>query len=688
MASLTLQPSFTGGELAPSLTARVDMSQYAQGCRTLKNFRVQPHGGAAKRPGFLLLDALPGPAALLKFSFNAEQSYCLAFGDHWLQVFTTAGPVLNAQGQVYHISTPYSLAQARRLSSAQSGDTIFLAVHGVAPTKLMRYGHADWRFEALTFAAPLSAPAWNTIQFVNDAHKSDGSISPAQLTTPYSYFVTAVNVNGKESDRAGSANITGPAPNNWQSGDYIRMSWYYVPGAVEYRVYKSSFGGRPGYVATTGGTSWQDNNFDPAFSEGIPNFEHPFPNNDYPGLVGFFEQRLLLASTPNRPQTIWLSKSGDYTNFARYSPLVDDAPLELTIASSEVSALVWARTLRTLILGGTDMEWEVKSAQGAFTAKTAQVSKQNQNGSAWLPAIIIGNTILHVSRSQSQVLDLKYDFGSDSYRGSDCTIMAAHLFERYKIVDWTYQQHPDSIVWVVREDGALLGLTYQAEHQIFAWHRHDTLGRFKAVCSIPAGREDALFAEVERDGVHYMELLAPTYTGGDYSRAVFLDSALVYDEPGQKVSSFSGLGHLEGQTVAILANGAVQKSRQVVDGGITLEYPADLVIVGLPYSADLETMPVEVMGPQGSSVGRRKVINEVSIIFRETVGAKVALQNYRMEQIKWRTDEPPGQGLRPFSGFRNITVPGQADPQVWVCLRSDEPVPMTVLAIMANVDPK
>jgi hypothetical protein len=367
---------------------------------------------------------------------------------------------------------------------------------------------------------------------------------------------------------------------------------------------------------------------------------------------------------------------------------VDDAPLELTIASSEVSALVWARTLRTLILGGTDMEWEVKSAAGAFTAKTAQISKQNQNGSAWLPAIIIGNTILHVSRSQAQVLDLKYDFGSDSYRGSDCTIMAAHLFERFKIVDWTYQQHPDSIIWVAREDGALLGLTYQAEHQIFAWHRHDTQGRFKAVCAVPSGREDVLFAEVERDGVHYLEMLAPTYTGGDYSRAVFLDCALVYDEPGQKVSGLSGLGHLEGRTVGLLANGAVQPPRTVVDGEISLDYPADLIIVGLEYTADLETMPVEQVGQQGSSVGRRKVISEVNILFRESVGAKVGSNFDKMETIKWRTDEPHGQGLRPFSGLKNVVVPGLADPQVWVCLRSDEPVPMTVLAIMAKVDIK
>jgi hypothetical protein len=286
------------------------------------------------------------------------------------------------------------------------------------------------------------------------------------------------------------------------------------------------------------------------------------------------------------------------------------------------------------------------------------------------------------------VRDLKYDFGSDSYRGSDCTIMASHLFEEFRITGWTYQQHPDSIVWVVREDGVLLGLTYQAEHEIFAWHRHETQGRFREVCAVPDLREDALFAEVERDGVFYLEVLAPTYIGGDYSRAVFLDSALVYDRPGQPVTHLSGLGHLEGRTVGILAGGAVHPPRVVKNGEIALESPAEVVIVGLPFTSDLETMPLEMAGPEGVSVGRKKQVSEVSFIFRESVGARAGLSFDRLETIKWRTDEPYGQGPRPFSGLKNVVVPGLAEPQVTVCLRSDEPTPLTVLALMARVDVK
>jgi hypothetical protein len=115
-----------------------------------------------------------------------------------------------------------------------------------------------------------------------------------------------------------------------------------------------------------------------------------------------------------------------------------------------------------------------------------------------------------------------------------------------------------------------------------------------------------------------------------------------------------------------------------------MRYPAGVVIAGLPYEADLETMPVEAVGPQGSSVGRQKQINEVSFLFQESVGAKAGLSWGRLETIKWRTDEPHGRGIKPFSGLKSVVVQGMAATQLTVCLRSDEPTPLTVLAIIAK----
>jgi hypothetical protein len=774
MPGIALQSDFTAGELSPSLSARVDLAKYNKGCRTLKNFLVQAHGGAVKRPGFELLDGLPGPVALVPFVFSQNQAYCLCFGDKWLRVATHAGIILGEDGSPYQIDTPYTLVQARQISYTQSADVLFIACHGIRPQKLKRLAHDQWEFESMMFDASLSAPEWddyseaenavfqlafaaNTIYsrtgsgfntrhdligvslyrktdpawteknhqlayssgtafirkvdaegagdtyytpvnenlyrrtgsglplvFVNGAKKSDGTTSSAQLTTPYTYYVTALNNDGKESPLSTGADITGPASNNWQGGDYIRITWAAASGAVEYRVYKASFGGRPGYVTTTSNTTWNDYNTLASLSEGPPDYQDPFPEDDFPGAVALFEQRLVFASSPNRPQTIWMSKSGDYGNFAVYTPIAADSPVDLTIASSEVSVVQWMVSLRSLILGSSGVEWEISGrGESAFSAMNNKVSPQSYWGSSLKNALIIGNIILHVSSSGSQVRTLQYEFAADSYNGMDLSIMAAHLLEKERITDWTYQKNPDSIIWAVRSDGVLLGLTCQTEHQVSAWHRHDTQGKFRAVCSIPNGFEHSLFVAVERDGVHYLERSAERYTGGDLSGAVFLDCSLTYR--GVPVKTISGLEHLEGKTVGVLADGAVQSSRVVRDGKIALDYEASVATVGLQYTADLETMPVEVIGREGASVALKKQINSVNILFRDSLGVKSGLSFDSLEEIRWRTDEPFGEPPVPFSGIKTVPTRMLADNILTVCLRSELPTPVTVLAIVSRI---
>ncbi|MDR2800433.1 MAG: hypothetical protein LBB52_04095 [Desulfovibrio sp.] len=772
MPGSVLQGDFTSGELAPSLSARVDLAKYGKGCRTLKNFIVQAHGGAVKRPGFELLDALPGEAALVPFVFNQEQTYCLVFGEGWLRIAMHDGFVLDGDGP-YQIDSPYTLEQARQLSYVQSADVLFIACHGVRPQKLKRLAHDQWEFEGMEFTAPLDPPAWsdyaaaeeaafevaygaNTIYyrtgsgfntryyligetlyrkldpewdaknhqlaysagnaytevsgddnsgydpinenlyrktgtaanltFVNGARMSDGSASAAQLVTPYTYYLTAVDKDGRESGLSTGGEITGPASNNWQAGDYIALSWLGVEGVEEYRVYKATFGGRPGYVATTGDTTWQDHNASPSISEGAPQYFDIFPEDDFPGAICLFEQRLVFASSPNRPQTIWMSKSGDYRNFATYEPQSADSPIELTVASQEVSSVNWMVPLRSLIMGMGGMEWEIAGrGETAFSASSARATPQSYWGSSLKRAMVIGNVILHVSSSGSQVRSLQYEFAADSYNGMDLSIMAAHLLENNRIADWTYQKSPDSVVWAVRDDGVLLGLTFQSEHQIAAWHRHETQGAFRAVCAIPHGNEHSLFAVVERGGVRYLERMAERYRGGDPARAVFLDCALTYE--GEPSRTISGLGHLEGKEVGVFADGAVSASRVVEDGRITLDSPASLVSVGLSYRADLETMPVEVVGQGGTSVALKKQISVADIIFRDSLAVKVGLSfdEGKMQTVKWRSTEPYGKPPAPFSGMKSVTLPALADNIVTVCLRSDLPAPVTVLALVSRI---
>lgn len=593
--------------------------------------------------------------------------------------------LLNSTGPIV-LETPYTLEQARKISYVQSADVLFLACRGIAPQKLMRFRHDSWELQKISFECPVEPPA-----SVSATKAGNGG---STLVTPYTYVVTAVNSSNKESYASSKANVTGPASNDWKAGDRITISWAAVPGASEYRVYKSSYGGSAGFMASTSGTTYDDTNISPVTTDGPPLWTNPFPDGDCPSVVGMFEQRLVFASTPKKPQTIWLSRAGDYENFSASRPVKADDSIEATIASSEVSTALWMVSLRSLMLGTTNVEWEIASSEGAFTAKTMKVSAQSYRGSASLPALIIGNSILHVARNGSEVRDLKYDFGSDSYGGSDRSVLAGHLLSGRSIVQWTYQPAPDSIVWAVRDDGALLGLTYQAEHEIFAWHKHNTQGKIFSICCVPQGAHDFIYIVAKRENGCFLEMMSLPYSTqvarlaeneqNPLASALYLDSALEYS--GQPTQKLSGLDHLEGMEVGILADGAVMAPRTVQNGEIELDAPASKVKVGLAYSGQLETMPIEIISEQGSSMARKKRVTGADILLYDTVSAAIGLNFDRLENIKWRSIEPMASPLEPHNRWHRINLAGLSESMATICVESKAPLPLTVLALTPEFD--
>ena len=128
--------------------------------------------------------------------------------------------------------------------------------------------------------------------------------------------------------------------------------------------------------------------------------------------------------------------------------------------------------------------------------------------------------------------DLSYSFDVDGYQGTDLTMLANHLFQRHRIVDWSFTTVPYSIAWCIRDDGLMLALTYLREQQVFAWAPQSTEGKFESTCSISEGNEDSAYFIVQRTvngkQVRYVERLASRL----FTRtedAFFVDSGLSYD---------------------------------------------------------------------------------------------------------------------------------------------------------------
>ena len=276
----------------------------------------------------------------------------------------------------------------------------------------------------------------------------------------------------------------------------------------------------------------------------------------HPSCVSFFEQRLVFAGTTNEPQTLYFSKSGDYENMTAGTN-ADDAMI-YTIASNQVNRIRYLKAQRTLIVGTTGGEFTV-SADGtdaAITPSNIVIKKQSSYGTANVDAIAAGNAVLFLQKAKRKIRELSYNFDTDGYVAPDLTILN-DIVTKSGITEMSYQQEPDSILWCVRDDGILAGLTYQRSENVIAWHRHKLGGTFGAGASATGYgvvesaasisgtlTEDEFYVIVKRtiNGAtkRYVEVFANfDFDENDATDFKFLDSHLTYD--GSAVTTLSGL---------------------------------------------------------------------------------------------------------------------------------------------------
>jgi hypothetical protein len=253
-----------------------------------------------------------------------------------------------------------------------------------------------------------------------------------------------------------------------------------------------------------------------------------------------------------------------------------------------------------------------------------------------------------------------------------------------------YQQRPNRVVWCVRSDGTLLGMTYMREHEVVAWHKHSTgaSGKVESVAVIPGDDgEDELWMVVKRTineaDVRYIERLATSFTGDDLSDAFFVDSGLSYD--GAATTSVSGLDHLEGETVSVLADGSPQADRVVASGAITLDSSSTKVHVGLGYNSDLVTMPLESV--KYSASGRQQRIISLVVQLYKTIALQAGASLDDLYDIFFRDNlDPVGEPLDPFTGKKELNVTDGYNKTKQIAIRQSQPLPLTVTSFIADIE--
>ena len=836
--------NFTGGELSPRLDGRTDLTKYTSGCSTLENLIVYPHGSAARRPGSTFVAEVANSAnktRLIPFEFSTTQTYMLEFSNLKMRVYKDSGSVLesdktisaitkanpavvtaNSHGysngdevlissvggmtevngkrflvadkttntfelqdkdgvdinsssfttytsggvsnKVFEIATPYTTAQLFDIKFAQSADVMYITHPEHEVEKLSRTGHTAWTLTDVDFT---KGP-------MQDANTTTTTLNPGQAAVGTSIALVASAVTGIN---GGSGFLATDV------GRFVFLSDGYakITGVTDTtNAVMTIITALDNANATA---NWQLG----AFSD----------TTGHPSCVTFFEQRLVFAGTTNQPQTIFFSRSGDYENMDANigGTIADDDAIIYTIASNQVNAIRFMTATRTLILGTAGGEFTVSGGgtDSAVTPTNILIKKQSNHGSANVDAIAVGNATLFLQRAKRKIRELAYNFDVDGYIAPDMTILAEHITES-GLTQIAYQQEPNQIVYAVRGDGELAGLTYQREQQVTAWHRHIFGGRFgvatitvsdyanittgtkltltksdgttvdftsttgtagtnefktqtnnnttatnlktainahanftatvnSAVVTITETAHEATgyltiksfdstrltitsegkavvesAAVIPTDDTEYQVyvIIKRTVNGAtkryveflnvlefdetDNTSFNFLDSALSYS--GSAVSTLSGLDHLEGQVVSILADGATHPNRTVSSGSITLDRSAKSVKIGLAYTSLLQTMRLNAGSQNGTSQGKTKRIYDITVRMFETIGIEVGPDLSNMERIPFRSSANlMDEGIPPFTGDKEVEFRGNYETDGFIFVRQTQPLPFTILSL-------
>ena len=547
------QTNFTAGELTPLLAGQTDFKKYTNGVETLENMTVFPQGGATRRYGTRYVSEVKNSndvVRLIPFEFNVTQSYVLEFGNEYIRFYkdngqitladqnitalTAANPAVvtivghgyatgddvyiagvvgmtelngmryritridadtfSLDGEnstaytayssggiaekVYEIVSPFTGAILYDIQFTQSADVMYICVSNLPPKKLSRTGHTSWTLENAEFK---NGP------FL-DKNSGNRTLSSSSTAVGTGRTLTANNADFKT-----EAGVQG-----WVATDVGRQ----VKLATGYGIITSITNNRVAVwdvkstLTGNGGTNWSLG----AWSG----------TTGYPNTVSFYEQRLVFGGSLYYPQTIWASQSGIYDDFDTGTSLAGDAFI-YTIAANRVNTIRWLAPARDLVVGTAGGEFKVGRPTGEpLKPDNVTITQQTTYGGWTTQPTQVGNTVLFVQKQRRKIREFTYKFEDDAYAAPDMTLLAEHITGT-GIVDVDYSQEPNSIYWAVRDDGVLLGMTYQREEDVVAWHRHLLGGGNKFTFNGTAVTPSS--SDAEQDG--YVTLTAHGYAAGD-----------------------------------------------------------------------------------------------------------------------------------------------------------------------------
>lgn len=559
------------------------------------------------------------------------------YGNYLNSAAATAYSSGGTTARVYQIATPWAIGDITDantgcclISYAQSGDVMDLCVPGFRSQTLTRTSSTSWAFadfepsngpfetvdpdQTITVYASAATGTGVTLTAASAIFESGHVGGLFLLEKKLTDTITAWEVGkaitsgdvrrsqGHYYEALNSATTGTNTPTHTEGARYdgdTGVQWQYLHSGYGWcEITAIGGGGTTATVDVIGRIPAQ------AVGAGNPSTRWAFSSwstkYGWPTHVGYFRERKIFA----RGTRIWGSVPADFNNFAQRDAgvIASDSAFDIDIRSGVNDEIQWLSPASDLLVGTEGGEFSVGeiSTSDPLGPDNIAALLGPGYGSRRVQPANINDVVMYVPPSGQTLRELRFTFETDGYSALNRTAFAEHI-AKGRIVQLAYQKELESILWGNCDNGDLIAMSYEREHDLVAWHKHPVGGSalVESISAIPApnaiGYDIAIIAKRTINGQtkRYVEYLTAHWDedNDDVAEMFYVDSGLTYS--GSATSRLANLHHLEGHSVQVFGGGQDLGDFTVSGGQVNLGTASvTQASVGLGYTATLESMNI------------------------------------------------------------------------------------------------
>lgn len=669
------QSSMNRGELDPLLVGRIDLQAYYNGLATAENVLSIPQGGVKKRAGFEYLGEALGDGRIENFSFNTEQNYLLVFTPLRMQIYKDGVLQTNINGSGFdYLVTTYNATQIAEFDYIQSADTVIITHQNVPPRKIVRTSDTDWTISTITltnvpqydFDDASSPTPTSEIQDLSFTDANNGDVFKISLG---GLLTEEIVLNLSDTDAM--ANDIQEALLELTNTGNTGITVANTASGVSTGTYRITLGGDSaddwdGMVGTVVTSKSVNLEFSvTTIQDGSSSKEDVWSaTRGWPVSCTFHEGRLWFGGSKSRPATLWGSRVGDFFDFKNRKAF-DDESIEATLDTDQVNAIEAIFSNRALQVFTSGGEFYIPDSP--ITPASVSVIPQSNLGTKRIRPVTLEGVTLFVQRTGRAIIQFVFINEFQANQSRSVSFLSPHLInDPVKVVVSRGTEATDAnYVYILNASGKLTVFNTLASEDVAGFTKFETDGVIKSVAVVDNELNILVEREIDGNIVYYVEKENDLLNTDSAVRGTGLAS-----------DTLTGLDHLEGETVKVKADGAVQEDEVVSNGEITIGRTADTIEAGLEFTPTIKTLPLNVGLQNGPNASSKKKIARVSLQLYESNGVIVNGQRLADRIIGQDQFDAP----IPQTGIKRIHLLGWSL-EAQVTITQDTPMPLTVLNI-------